>query len=179
MKATSVRSQVLKAMSVISRVNARGAPPPLLSSEQSEDTAAFMVDDLKKYSQKMGRWRGDTLRVLGRPEFWSVVAISHRSRLPLKHLHCFCQKTFDGEEGGHIRRLVTYRCAKFELEYTQMLQDGTMFFQTRLAFVPEHAQWLNRLSIALIALYYTSMMRRVVYQKRRRSCLVCLSSVGS
>ena len=131
--------------------------------------SAFVVDDVKTYTMKMGRWRSDSLRVLGYEQFWSVVAISHQTRLPLKHLHCFCQETFPAGGGGHIRRLVTYRCAKFQQDYTEMLKDeSTMFFQTRFGFCPDHVEWLNRMATALIALYYSSLMRRIVIPLGRR-----------
>ena len=137
--------------------------------------SAFVVDDVKSYTVKMGRWRSDSLRVLGHEQFWSVAVISHQSRLPLKHFHCFCQEQIPAGGGGHIRRLVTYRGAKFQQDYTEMLKDeGTMFFQTRFAFCPDHVEWINRMATALIALYDSSMMRRTVIPLGRRPCLVFL-----
>ena len=56
-----------------------------------------------------------------------------------------------------------------------MLKDeGTMFFQTRFAFCPDHVEWINRMATALIALYYSSTMRRTVIPIGRRPCLVFL-----
>ena len=86
-----------------------GAGPAL----PCDSVAAFVVEDQKEHSKKMGRWRADTSRVLHTEAFWHVIAVSLKSREPLQHLHLFCQSRF-ADGGRHIRRLVCYRGDKFE-----------------------------------------------------------------
>lgn len=145
----------------------------LVSTAPGDDMSAFVVEDQKEHRLKMGRWRADTARVLKLDQFWNVIAVSQHARLPLQHLHLFCQQLFGdgpddkhGQQGHHIRRLVCYRGTLFDEEYVELMRDSSMRFQTRIAMAAtgstDHSQWLCRLSLALVTHYYSSTMRRTI-----------------
>ena len=74
----------------------------LVSTAPGDDMSAFVVEDQKEHRLKMGRWRADTARVLKLDQFWNVIAVSQHARLPLQHMHLFCQTRFgDGPDDKH------------------------------------------------------------------------------
>ena len=93
------------------------------------------VEEMKEYSEKMGRWSGEVVDAVCDPDLWVLVEALHDARRPLDHLMHFLDSAGDKTVvGGHIYRLAVgdgYRIyAEFndtlarELEQPVATSDG-------------------------------------------------------
>jgi hypothetical protein len=109
---------------------------PALLDEQPSAPAVTRIDDprhddMREHSNKMGRWRKDTVDVSTDELWWETTSICNRSRAPLTHHMNFVQqhqRLNDMElccRGSPLAQLVDWKASDIRYEFEKPFRDTT------------------------------------------------------
>jgi hypothetical protein len=149
---------------LVQKVQKDDATPSLVAKAQPHEE--LTAEEMRAYSQKMGRWRKDTLHTIADPLFWQAVVISAKTRTVAEHMVNWMKGPADCADrpwlgGLHHTQFVCFKGAELSSSYFDLL-DLHWLADSRTHLPDEYALWLTDFTVDLVLWNQSEFHRRFI-----------------